>query len=205
MKISKSLPTFIAEQFVYSLNDIVAMLTHYDFTGGTASSQVSAEVKENAEKVSKFTNNIWGHVNRGEGFLTIFKSAEKRMKVNDVNGLACVMTTGMLKQLTQAYVSVIASGVYTRNTYDSLPSVKVVVDILRYIEELELGAIEFSMRSLRTSPTSRIFDSNHATFLSDRYQKESWKQHLKTDYPNYDTSGGSDFPTQVALAEMNIA
>ena len=208
MKISKSLPTFIAEQLMYSVNDIASLVSNYSPQGGKTSSQISPEVKTNADKMGNFHNVMWRDMQKGDGFLTIFKSDEKRMKVNDVNGLACVITTGMLRQLSQAYISVMIAGSRAGrlDSGDTVPSIKRVVDILRYMDELSLDAIEFSMRSLRTSPNANNhFDGRTHTFLSDRYQADSWKQHLKTDYPNYDTSSGSDFPVQVAMAEMNTA
>lgn len=206
MKISKSLPTFIAEQLMYSVNDMAFFIANY--TKPPQTSSVSVEVKANSDKLVNFSRNLWREMQKGDGFLTIFKSDERRMKVNDVNGLACVITTGMLKQISNAYVSLMTvNSAAAYSGMDTLPSVKRVVDIIRYIDELGLDAIEFSMRSLRTSHSSlsQWNDADTYTFLSDRYQKESWIQHLKTDYPNYDTSSGSDFPVQVAMAEVNTA
>jgi len=204
MKISKSLPTFVAEQFVSAIYEITQTLISYQPEANHTSSQVSQDVTVNATQVNEFAYSTWRRVEKGVGFLTVFKGDEKRMKVNDVNGLACVITTGLLKQLTSAYISVINGTDRNKRgmpSITSLPAAKKVLDILRYMDELSLDAIEFSMRSLRTSKDRGMV--NDFTYLCDRYQEESWKQHLKTDYPNYDTSSGSDFPKAVAMAEMN--
>jgi len=208
MKISKTLPTFIGQGICESVTHALYPFKHMD--------KFSARYCHETEQLEKFHNAIKDPQGREtSGFFTIFDDADSRLKVNTQNALACVVSTGFIKSIIKDYVMAMQQyrqdnpkDIHANNTPIGglAPHVLRLLDVVRYISEIDADAIEFSLKNANQHPHTkghRQLAFGDVVFLSDRYQKDSWKQHLNTDYPNYDTSAGELLPLGVATAEYN--
>ena len=177
MKVSKKLPAFMGYTILYAINEL-------SYTNG---------------KFSSLSQNVRDTMNATNGFVSIFNSPESRVKFANAQGVALAITTGMLKEVVDAAVA----GEHSLRTKNHL--IFVLMDVIRYFDELGLKAIEFPVKKpfRRVDPSFRGGAMSSWIPLSDRYQYDSWKSRLKMSYPTYDTSGGDLYPEGVTLAEAN--
>ena len=168
MKVSKQLPAFMGATILRAIQ--------YTTPG---------------DEYNSLRQNIKDVYNSGNGFVSIFKAKEPRVKFANAQGAALAITTGMLKQIVQNAVSVGCDAM----------SMFALMDILLYMDEIDLNALEFSVTKHHN--VYRGSSVEDWIPLSDRYQTESWKKRLKMSYPSYDTSAGNLYPEGVTLAEAN--
>jgi hypothetical protein len=173
MKVSKKLPSFMGYTILYAINEL-------SYTNG---------------KFSSLSQNVRDTMNANSGFVSIFNSPEPRVKFANAQGVALAITTGMLKEVVDAAVA-------CKEIRNKNHMIFVLMDVIRYFEELGLKAIEFPAKKPFRSQV-RQGDMSSWVPLSDRYQHDSWKSRLKMSYPTYDTSGGNLYPEGVTLAEAN--
>lgn len=173
MKVSKKLPSFMGYTILYAINEL-------SYTDG---------------KFSSLSQNVRDTMNANSGFVSIFNSSEPRVKFANAQGVALAITTGMLKEVVDAAVA--CKEIRSKNHM-----IFVLMDVIRYFDELGLKAIEFPVKKPFRSQV-RQGDMSSWVPLSDRYQHDSWKSRLKMSYPSYDTSGGNLYPEGVTLAEAN--
>ena len=179
MKVSKKLPAFMGNTILQALN--AACGSSYD-----------------NQKLQSLHGNLRETLRSESGFVSIFNAAEPRVKFANVQGVALAITTGMLKEVINDTLS------RTAGLGGDLKNLFVLMDVVIYMEEVGLKALEFPLaRSGRTEAAFRMSRNEEWVPLSDRYQTDSWKKRLKMTYPSYDTSGGQLYPEGVALAEAN--
>lgn len=176
MKVSKKLPSFMGYTILYAINELA-------YTDA---------------KFSSLSQNVRDTMNANSGFVSIFNSPEPRVKFANAQGVALAITTGMLKEVVDAAVA--CKEIRSKNHM-----IFILMDVIRYFDELGLKAIEFPVKKpfRRVDPSFREGTTSSWVPLSDRYQYDSWKSRLKMSYPTYDTSGGNLYPEGVTLAEAN--
>lgn len=142
------------------------------------------------DEYESLRDNVKSVFNSGMGFVSIFQADEPRVKFADAQGVALAITTGMLKKIIQDATNTATDGKLTF----------ILMDLVRYMKEVDLQAIEFSVTKFYKDVDRECSDW---VPLSDRYQFDSWKKRLKMSYASYDTSGGQLYPQGVTLAEAN--
>lgn len=176
MKVSKKLPAFMGYHILYAINELSYL----------------------SDKFGTLRQNVIDTMNAKSGFVSIFNSPESRVKFANAQGVALAITTGMLKEIVDASIA-------CNDGHNKNQMVFVLMDVMLYLDELGLKAIEFPVKKpfRRVDPTFRNGTTSSWIPLSDRYQHDSWKSRLKMSYPTYDTSGGNLYPEGVTLAEAN--
>ncbi len=179
MKVSKKLPLIYISRIISSLHHIASY----------------TEDCSDAQTFSEALGKLRIRYESSQGFISIFRSSEARVKYNDVNGVSFVITTGLIRSILDKYMK--QSTLETRSTVD----VFVLLDVLRYFKEVDVNVLEFQLGT-----TNRLLDAKTKGAcinypLCDRYQEHSWNNTLKMSYPSYDTSTGS--LQSVVQAEYN--
>tara|TARA_R100000963_G_C4627107_1_gene93093 strand:+ start:132 stop:920 length:789 start_codon:yes stop_codon:yes gene_type:complete len=208
-------------------------------------------IRANDAEIVNSINSFWTAVsdklNRSislhdDAFMTIAKHPDLRVRyVAEDNSCGLVITTGCLRRLLELSANIVdrsewidnktTEGRYicdphtTRNYSNTYtPHFLRVLDILRYMDETDVGMLEISLKNFGRDIESLKSLSGYGygsgendlniekmyPFLSDRYQPESWKHYLTTLYAGMFTNLNQKVPTatgmtrDIALSELNI-
>lgn len=169
MKVSKKLPTIYISRIISSLHHIASYTKNCS----------------DADTFCAALNSVRIRYGSSQGFVSVFRSDEARVKYNDVNGVSFVITTGLIRSILDEYMK--QSSLETR----SVAEVFVLLDVLRYFKEVDVNVLEFQLGTTTNLLGAKSSGEFFAYPLCDRYQEHSWNNTLKMNYPSYDTSAGS--------------
>ena len=138
-------------------------------------------------------SNILSSSGKSTVFLSVFNSEEPRFKhTKTQDKLHLVLTSGYLKKL----MHLSCKGANA----DSPGYIYPILDVLRYMQECELNAVEFTFKY-----RSHYSGSVSGCYLSTRYQSDMWKQYCKKLYNQDYNEMDEDMylSPDIAFAELN--
>tara|TARA_R100000008_G_scaffold40816_1_gene23441 strand:+ start:1075 stop:1683 length:609 start_codon:yes stop_codon:yes gene_type:complete len=200
MKISKNLPSYLGYKI---LRTIYVLLPNHYKTESAIDEKEVVMWKSLSTTLDKLLRGMRYQENKKGCSLAIFKSPEIRFKYTPVGTATLVLTTGLIEKVLKLYASRISSSMARdRGHFDASGSQTecfVQLDLLRYMNEVDLKAIEFNEVGYVTADLV-----NGWTPLSDRYQTCSWEHTVKNTYSsNAQYSEPYLYAPETTLAEIN--
>jgi hypothetical protein len=202
MKVSNKLSPSVGTSLCKAIYNVTNIL----YTGNNPASN---------DEYGTISSNAGQCIDSNKGFISIINTPQPRVKFSSPSNIvndresAFAITTGMLKcMLKDISASLVSYSSKKPTRSPLLRDIAVLVDVIRYFDEIDANVLEFPIypkcNSVHSIPRNFVISESRAWLpLSDRFQPDAWDHHLKTEYPSFDTSGGAVYPPHVMVAEVN--